>query len=223
MYDTWITLRVTRRGMATHPHEFMSCINESRPIRICHVTCGWVESFMRMSHHSTARWVTTHPHVTWQIRMGRDSFMYDMTQVVPTNGNWVMSHIWVSHATHLNTSCHKYQWDKPYLWMTSDWFVCVCVLSLKKDSPHGDSWLSHTPFTETGSWLSHTTFTETRMPMCSMTHYSYVRRLFLKGQDSFTWNVTNSHRTWLIHTWHKSRRVSCFPPGHPIYLWGGYD
>jgi len=203
---TWITSCVLRRRMATHPHEFMSCINESCPIRICHVKCGWVTSSMRMSHRSTARWVTTHPHVTWQIRMGRDSFMYDRTQVVSWNGDWVMPHIWVSHATHMNTSCHTYQWDMPYVWvmsyinesrtirshathvntschtyqwdmpyvwMTCDSFVCVCVLSLRKDSPHADSWLSHT-------W-----FTETRMHMCGMTHYSYVRRFFHKGQDSF--------------------------------------
>ena len=30
---------------------------------------------------------------------------------------WVMSHIWVSHVTHMNVSCHTYEWVMSHIWM----------------------------------------------------------------------------------------------------------
>jgi len=89
----------------------LSYINESRPIRICHVTCGWV-----VTHRAVERWLirmedVTHPHLTWQIRMGQDSFIHDMNSC-----GWVairrrkthdVIHVipeWVMSLT--NESCH---------------------------------------------------------------------------------------------------------------------
>jgi len=30
---------------------------------------------------------------------------------------WVMSHIWMSHVTHMNESCHTYEWVMSHTWM----------------------------------------------------------------------------------------------------------
>jgi len=29
---------------------------------------------------------------------------------------WVMSHIWMSHVTHMNESCHTYEWVMSHIW-----------------------------------------------------------------------------------------------------------
>jgi len=34
------------------------------------------------------------------------------------SGQWVMSHIWMSHAAHTNVSCHTYEWVMPHTWMS---------------------------------------------------------------------------------------------------------
>ena len=31
---------------------------------------------------------------------------------------WVMSHIWMSHVTHMNESCHTYEWVMSHIWMS---------------------------------------------------------------------------------------------------------
>jgi len=28
------------------------------------------------------------------------------------------SHVWMSHVTHMNASCHTYEWDMPHMWMS---------------------------------------------------------------------------------------------------------
>ena len=31
---------------------------------------------------------------------------------------WVMSHIWMSHVSHMNESCHTYEWVMSHIWMS---------------------------------------------------------------------------------------------------------
>ena len=31
---------------------------------------------------------------------------------------WVMSHIWMSHVTHMKESCHTYEWAMSHIWMS---------------------------------------------------------------------------------------------------------
>ena len=31
---------------------------------------------------------------------------------------WVMSHIWMSHVTYMNESCHTYEWVMSHIWMS---------------------------------------------------------------------------------------------------------
>jgi len=31
---------------------------------------------------------------------------------------WVVSHIWMSHVTHMNESCHTYEWVMSHIWMS---------------------------------------------------------------------------------------------------------
>ena len=32
--------------------------------------------------------------------------------------DWVMSHIWMGHVTHMNESCHTYEWVMAHIWMS---------------------------------------------------------------------------------------------------------
>ena len=36
---------------------------------------------------------------------------------------WVMSHIWMSHVTHMNESCHIYEWVMSHIWHNSGQYV----------------------------------------------------------------------------------------------------
>jgi len=40
---------------------------------------------------------------------------------------WVMSHIWMSHVTHMNESCHTYEWVMSPMWMSYVWAPCEWV------------------------------------------------------------------------------------------------
>jgi len=31
---------------------------------------------------------------------------------------WVMSHMWMSHVTHVNESCHTYEWVMSHIWIS---------------------------------------------------------------------------------------------------------
>ena len=71
---------------------------------------------------------------------------------------WVMSHIWMSHVTHMNESCHTYEWVMSHIY---DSFICVTWLIQMCAMTHSYVW--HDSFICV-TWLIH---------MCDMTH-SYV-------------------------------------------------
>ena len=59
---------------------------------------------------------------------------------------WVMSHIWMSHVTHMNESCHTYEWfmsHVSHIWMihvahiNESWHTYEWVMSLITVAPAG--------------------------------------------------------------------------------------
>ena len=49
---------------------------------------------------------------------------------------WVMSHIWMSHVTHMNESCHTYEWVMSHIWMSH--------VTHRNESSHTYEWvMSH--------------------------------------------------------------------------------
>jgi len=63
---------------------------------------------------------------------------------------WVMSHIWMSHVTHLNESCHTYEWVMSHIWMSR-------VIHLN-ESCHRCEWvMSHLRMITFHVWTHHVT------------------------------------------------------------------
>jgi len=62
---------------------------------------------------------------------------------------WAMSHIWMSHVTHMNDSCHKYEWA----YHTYEWVVsrgsAVCHVAVYSGRAHG---LCHYELAQFGTW-----------------------------------------------------------------------
>ena len=104
-------------------------------IRIRHVTYQWIVSHMNTSCHIWMRHVThecdmSHMNASCDIRMShvahtnescmdspRGILLPDLTRVTHMNKR-VMSHIWMSHVTHMNASCHTYEWLVSHTWMS---------------------------------------------------------------------------------------------------------
>ena len=94
-----------------------------------------------------------------------------------------MSHIWMSRVTHMNESCHTYEWVTSHIWMSH--------VTLMNESCHTYEWvMSHI-------WMSHVTHMneschtyEWLIHMCDMTH-SYVWHLSRtaphKKTHSYVW------------------------------------
>jgi len=63
------------------------------------------------------------------------SHVTHMNESCHTHG-WVMSHIWMSHVPHMNESCHTHGWVMSHIWMNH--------ISLMNDSCHVYQWfISH--------------------------------------------------------------------------------
>jgi len=84
------------------------------------------------------------PLATW------DMLCHLMTESYPTY-EWVMSHIWISHVTHIHMSCHLYDWvtSHIYEWVMSQ--ICMIHVTRMNASCHTYEWvMSHI-------WMSHRT------------------------------------------------------------------
>jgi len=117
--------------------------------------CEWVKSDMWTGHVAhvskschTSQWVMSYIW-TWLIHMYIwtwliHSFARLHFYVCSFSYGWVMSHIWMSHVTHMNDACHPYEWVMllneschrwhklflpfpPWLHLVAYACVCVCV------------------------------------------------------------------------------------------------
>ena len=88
---------------------------------------------------------------------------------------WVMSQLWMSHVSCMNESCLTYEWVMSHIWMSHvshDWVMShmTCLML---------SYVTHDPFMCV-TWLIH---------ICDMTH-SYVRHDSVSRYH--TWHTTHS-------------------------------
>jgi len=60
---------------------------------------------------------------------------------------YIMSHIWMSHVTIMNESCHTYEWVMPHIWMSH-------VTIMKWVVPH--TWMSHVTHMNEAHTRTHT-------------------------------------------------------------------
>ena len=102
-----------------------------RPTRLIHM---WDMAHFYVRHDSfvCVTWLIhmsdmTHSYAVWLIRLWHDAFVchmtysfvtwlthtYDMTRLF-----CIMSHIWMSHVTHMNGSCPTYEWFKSHMWIS---------------------------------------------------------------------------------------------------------
>jgi len=108
----------------THPHVWVTWLIHMCDMTHCHV---WHDSF------TCVTWLIhmcdmTHPHVwhdSWcealilqgeRLRL----VVYFSNNCLLNQGftTWVMSHMWMSHVTHVNESCRTCEWVMSHMWMS---------------------------------------------------------------------------------------------------------
>jgi len=97
-----------------------------------------------------------------------DSCMFELV--------WVMSHIWMSHVTHMNESCYTYEWVMLHIWMshvthrnescrTYEWVmshICISQITYINKPCYTYEWATSHLWVTHGSvtshiWTSHVT------------------------------------------------------------------
>jgi len=101
---------------------------------------------------------------------------------------WVMSHIWMSHVTHMNESCHTYEWVMSHIWM-------MHVTYIEKS---GHKRVMSQIFLCRDSFICDTTHPSVTRLAGDMAH-TYVTWLIRVWHNSFIRDMTHPCVTWLIH------------------------
>ena len=122
---------------------------------------------------------------------------------------WVMAHMWMSHGTRVNESCHNDKWVMLQVWknhvfpmcVTSFicysfiWLICYSFIWLMMLLIH----MTH-DVTHSYDWINHVI----HMLLIQMSHDSFTRVTWLIHTCDMTRQVPVSAVTWLIHAWHHS-------------------
>ena len=78
---------------------------------VWHDSCSCVTWLVHMCDMTRSNvWHDSFTCVTWLIQMYMNESCHTRT--------WVMSHIWMAHATHAHESCHTYEWVMPHTHMS---------------------------------------------------------------------------------------------------------
>jgi len=108
----------------------------------------------------------------------------------------VMSHIWMSHVTHMNESCHTYEWVKSNIWMSH--------VTHMNESCHTYEWVipyMHTIYIQVCRWHEGMQMSSTYKSLSSTSHVIYI----LIHMCDMTWQVMSSTykslsstRAWIV-------------------------
>jgi len=109
----------------------------------------------------------------------------------------VLSHVWMSHVTHVDESCHTYEWVMSHMWMSHVTHV--------NESCHICEWvMSHV-------WMSYVTHTNDELNinegfMCNIwkshvPHYTWVMgHIWMSYVMGHIWMSYVPHNEWVL--WH---------------------
>jgi len=112
-----------------------------------------------------------------------------------------MSHIWVSHVTHMKESCHTYEWVMSHIWMSHVshiWMSHVTHMSESRDTYEYvlcHIWMCHVSHI----WMCH----ESRIWICHVSH------------ACATWHNSVPPRRWLA--WCPSRAIVPYDTASRIF------
>ena len=128
-----------RRGR-THSYLWHdSCICATWLIHMYDMTL-W-ETWGAERSFSTFQWVKLRINESCHIRMSHVTHLNESCHTY----EWVMSQIWMSHGTHMNELCHLYEWVLLHIWMSH--------VTRIHESCYTYTWIiSHT-------WMIHVTYT----------------------------------------------------------------
>ena len=123
-----------------------------------------------------------------------------------------MSHIWMRHVTHMNESCHAYEWVMSHIWMSH---VTQVLLELSRMYEWVTShiWMSHIA----SIWMSHVTHVNEswqiygwvkshlwmRDIMRHITYIGWIMSHMWTNRGKHTWMrqvtlMSASYRTWTL-------------------------
>ena len=164
-------------------------------IYVCDMThlCVWHDSFFICVTWLIHMCDMTHSYV-WH-----DSFIC-VTRLIHTSRikcleykyEWVMSHIWRSHVTHMNEACHTYAWAMLHVWMSH-------VTHMNESCPTYEGVMSHI-------WRSHVTHMNESCHTCEcvmalvwMSHVTHMK----ESCHTYEWVMSHmlmSHVTHMIES-----------------------
>jgi len=138
-----------------------------------------------------------------------------------------MSHIWMSHVTHLNESCHTHEWVMPHTWMSPSTHKTRFISFHAQDAIHSCVWhdvcCSVLQWVMSHTWMSHATHLNESsfkcvtwlIQICDMTYSPEVCRHFTRPSlvmslGSESWGVCMNQDSckvpayfwWISHVTH---------------------
>jgi len=127
---------------------------------------------------------------------------------------WVMSHIWMSHVTHMNESCHTYEsfldhiihirsqhsylWHDPWFW---PWLIVQITSFIWWVMSH--IWMSHVTHNNT-SCHTYESFIDHIIHICDMTHDSGHERLIILIMNNHSDHIIRMRDKTHVYVWHDS-------------------
>jgi len=109
--------------MSHAPHKIEACLRciwVMFHIYIRHTLLELKRFVLHMIWHDLGAWLRTRAALRQRGRPNRFRCLWPspgMNESCHTY-EWVMSHIWMSHVTHMNESCHTYEWVMSHIWMS---------------------------------------------------------------------------------------------------------
>ena len=108
----------------------------------------------------------------------------------------VMSHVWMSHVTHMNASCHTYDWVVSHIWMRH--------VTQKNTSRHTYEWvMSHMPTASPVSGLI-------MLPKAVMSHVTLLN----KSCHIYEWGTSHA---WMSHVSHMNESCHACQTASPVW------